>query len=440
LVPLFSKNQGSLRTRIIQGAFGSLILKVSATGMTMAVAIVLARWLGARGFGIYAFSLSVAQLLTVPAMLGLPQLMVREVSACKTKGAFSLMRGLLTRAWQNVLAASIVLVGLAGGIAYVVAERIDAMVLSVFWPALLLVPLTAMIQVYDGALRGLGRIVLGQLPRMLIKNGLFIIFLVAFFLFLPARVNAHAAIVLQVAATLAAAVLIWIFLKRALPGEVQQSAPQYNTRAWMKSACPMLAAGGMYILNQEISLIMLGIFGKAEDAGFFRVAQRGAELIAFGLLAVSMAIGPTISTLFVNGRMDQLQTVLTKSARAILAFALPVALILMTSAKWLVPFVFGAEFKMAAMPLIILCAGQLVNAAMGPVGLVLTMTRNEHLTAAGVAIAAFVNLVLCAVLVPFLGAIGAAAATSLAMVIWNILLAVWLFKRLGLTAGALGTA
>jgi O-antigen/teichoic acid export membrane protein len=430
--------KGSLRSHLIRGAFGSLILKIAATGMTMSVAVVLARLLGAKSFGIYAFSLSVTQILTVPAMLGLQALMVREVSAYNAKGAFPLMRGLLIRAWQGVLGTSLLLAILAGAAAYFSADHIEALELGVFWPALFLVPLTALIQVSGAALLGLGKIIMGQLPRLVIKNGLFIIFLSIIVLLTPISLSARYAISLQVIATFLAAGFIFIALFKALPYQAKQVAPEYKSREWLQSAMPMLLAGAMQILNSETAIVMLGVLGGAEDVGFFRVAQRGAELVPFGLLAVSMAIGPTVSILYTNGQMDRLQDVLTKSARAVLVFSLPVALFLMIGSGWLVPFVFGAGFAPAAFPLVLLCAGQLVNAAMGPVGLVLIMTGHERLTALGVATAAMVNVILCAILVPLWGAMGAALATSISQVVWNILLAIWLFQRLRLTSTAIG--
>jgi len=172
--------------------------------------------------------------------------------------------------------------------------------------------------------------------------------------------------------------------------------------------------------------------------GFFRVAQRGAMLIPFGLQAVNMAIAPTISDLYTKGQMQQLQHVVTKSARAILAYALPVALILMLGGFWLIPFVFGQDFAPASWPLVILCAGQLFNAAMGSVGIVLTMSQNERLTAKGVSIAAVANIMLNSFLVPMWGVVGAALATSISLVIWNVLLVIWLFQRLGIITTALG--
>ena len=60
---------------------------------------------------------------------------------------------------------------------------------------------------------------------------------------------------------------------------------------------------------------------------------------------------------------------------------------------------------------------------MGPVGLLLNMTGHERETAKGVAISAVLNMVLNFLLIPRWGITGAAVATTVSMIAWNLLLA-----------------
>ena len=55
--------KGSLREHLIRAASGSFIIRVSTTALSLITAVVLARLLGAEGFGIYAFCFSVSQIL-----------------------------------------------------------------------------------------------------------------------------------------------------------------------------------------------------------------------------------------------------------------------------------------------------------------------------------------------------------------------------------------
>ncbi|MDQ3564372.1 MAG: polysaccharide biosynthesis C-terminal domain-containing protein [Pseudomonadota bacterium] len=91
------------------------------------------------------------------------------------------------------------------------------------------------------------------------------------------------------------------------------------------------------------------------------------------------------------------------SARVVLLVSLPVALSMIIFGRWILLTVFGLEFVSGATALAILSAAQIVNAAMGSVGLLLIMTGHERDTATGVGIAAAVNVTLNVLLIPVWG-------------------------------------
>ena len=99
---------------------------------------------------------------------------------------------------------------------------------------------------------------------------------------------------------------------------------------------------------------------------------------------------------------------------------------------------FGPGFEDAYIPLVILGAGQLVNALCGPVGLLLMMTGNERLTLAVLVGSVIVNLVLNVLLIPVWGLTGAAVSTGVSMALWNILLGMKVRCRLGIASTWVG--
>ena len=195
----------------------------------------------------------------------------------------------------------------------------------------------------------------------------------------------------------------------------------------------MLLASGMWLLNSEASIIMLGTLSNDECVGLYRVAQRGSQLIFFGLLAVNTSIAPTVSSLYHKQNMLLLKKVLSKSTKLLSIFSIPASLFLIASSKWLVPVVFGSDFVNAWLPLSILCFGQLFNSIIGPVGIVLNMTGNERITSKGVFISSILNIFLNAVLIPPMGVVGAAIASTISLITWDVLLTIWLYKKLKLT-------
>ena len=421
--------RGSLRQQLIQGAFGSLAMKIGNTTLTLIMAVVLARVLGVRDFGIYVFCLSIVQILTVPSTLGGQQLLVREISAYQARGDFSLLRGLLIRFRQAGLLVSVLLALAAAGIGIVVYD--ESSTLIPFLLALALVPLLTFLMLQGSAMRGFRRIILGQI-YIILRPALVIVLVGMVFWHKGNNPGADGAMLAQIAACMVLVILSFFLLRRILPDEAKSANPSYETDRWIKSVWPFVFAGAMEVLNKETSVVLLGLLRGPEDVGIFRVAQRGALLIPFGLHAVNMAIMPTLAELAAKGEKDRLQSLISKSVLAVAAFALPVGAGLIFGGKWLIPFVFGQEFAAAYVPLVILCLGQLFNAGMGSVGVIMNMLGFERLNAVGVAMAAVVSMIANLAFIPFLGVTGAAVATSISLALWNILLFWWLYRKTGL--------
>ena len=130
--------------------------------------------------------------------------------------------------------------------------------------------------------------------------------------------------------------------------------------------------------------------------------------------------------------------VITIAARATLALALPVAFTLVLFAKPLMGMVFGSEFERGSIALIILCTAQVINAGAGSVNEILNMTGNEMDTALGMTIGAVTNVLLNVMLIPKWGIEGAALATGISLIVWNLILIIRVQKRLGIDSTALG--
>jgi O-antigen/teichoic acid export membrane protein len=145
-----------------------------------------------------------------------------------------------------------------------------------------------------------------------------------------------------------------------------------------------------------------------------------------------------IARLYAAGEIERLQRVVTTAARAVLLVSLPIAAPLILFGDWLLSF-FGPNFTTGRTALAILTAGQLFNVAIGSVGQLLVMTGHEGDAARGIGIGALLNIVLCAALIPRWGMEGAATATATSTIAWNLLMAVWVYKRLRIRSCAWAT-
>ena len=427
--------EDSLKSTLIRGVMGSAGLKAAYALLTLAIAILLARALGAEGYGVYAFAFSLISLLAVPAQVGLPQLLVREIAKYRHQENWGRLRGLLRRSNQIAVGLSLALAAAAAGGAFVLSMRASPIQIDTFLWALPLIPLIALGNLRGAALQGLKRVVQGQLPEAVLRPGFLLVLAGAAWLFgtlTPPSAMALHALAAGLAFAIGAALL-----QRHRPAQSVIAVPEYETRAWLRSMVPLSLLTGMMIINSQADIVMLGLFTTSEEVGIYRAASQGAALVVFFLTAVNMVIAPYISQLYTAGEMERLQRLATASARGILLAALPVVLAFILFGEKVLTIAFGAEYAPGYLPLAILSAGQLVNAAAGSVGLLLNMSGHERDTARGVAVATVSNVVLNLILIPRFGMTGAAIATAVTLVIWNTLLCRQVWVRMGIQSTAI---
>ena len=87
--------QDTLRAHFVRGASGTFALKIASTGLVFITSLVLARILLAKGYGAYIYAISWVYLLSIPAMMGFPTLITRELARYKTQEDWGILRGVL---------------------------------------------------------------------------------------------------------------------------------------------------------------------------------------------------------------------------------------------------------------------------------------------------------------------------------------------------------
>jgi len=437
LFQILLSKQGTLRVHLVRETAGTFALKISYLGLGFLSTLLLIRLLGAAGYGIYSYVLSIAALLLIPSTLGLVQLIIRSIASYQAQSSWALIRGLLQWANRTVFAASIGVVLLAAIITWLFSEHFSSQVMTTFLIALLMVPLVALSQIRQATLQGLSRITEGQLLESLIQPVFFIFLISTAYAFFQQDISVRLIMGMQGIAVGLAFIVGSMMVKRRLPAFIKEFAPLYETRSWMRSALPLLSIGVMSALNQNIEIIILGSIRGPQEVGLYRVAIQLTSFIPFMLYIVNTVMGPTISHLHTTGDRKRLQRMITLSARFALLFSLPLVMAFIIFGKWFL-LLFGPEFSRAVVALGILGVGQLINVASGSVGLILIMTGHEYDSAKGITIAALTDVVLSALLIPIWGMNGAAIANAVSMTTWNILLVIWVYNKLGIHPTALG--
>jgi len=437
ILKYFGKDEeGTFWSQIFRGSASTFSLMIASMGMAYITSVLLARLLGATGYGIYVYSIAWVTFLTIPATLGFDALLVREVAAQGTQESWGLTRGILRWTNQIVLGSSIGLGILAAIFARFTNPTLNLQVLAI-WIALIALPFTALSGLRRAAMRGIHKPIAAHLPEMIGRTLLLIVLIGASYLFLGINLNPLWAILIYVISILVSFLLGERLLSKALPINFTEITPQYRKKLWLNSALPLVAFGGLGVINDQADLLMLGAIKGPEVVGIYVVSVRGAQLVSFILGAVNIVLAPKIANLYTKDDFSELQHVVTVSARLVLLASLPIAVSLWVFGYWLLQ-IFGPEFAKGQLALNLLTFGQLINAAAGSVGQILTMTNYELDAVVVLGISAFLNVTLNLILIPQFGLEGAAFATVTSMISWNILLSVLVYVRLKIYPTAAG--
>lgn len=426
-------------SRLAVGALGSFSLKIASTLLGLLITVTLARLLGPGGYGSYAYVLALVSLVAIPAQVGLPMLVVRETAKAQVESNWALMKGLWKWAVLVVLSISLIIAMAAFSIYEFGLFSTGPYSYYTLVLGLALIPLIGLGNLAGAATRGLRRVVIGLIPEFIARQTSLLIFVFVLVYFYRGELNPDSALTLYVFACFFAWIVGVVLLKRVRPAPLKLNPrPEYRSRQWFVAMFPLALMAGMQVINQNTDVIMLGYFWPSDLVGVYKVVLTGAATVAFGLQAVTLSVAPQFARLYTQGEKAKLQRLVTQSARMILFLSLPVVVGLVAFGEQLLTLLFGVEYAIGATALAILAVGQLVNAYVGSVGVLLSMTGHEKDTAIGVGVAAVVNVVLNFMLIPKFGIEGAASATAISVVVWNIILWRLVNKRLGLESMAYG--
>lgn len=424
---------GSRGTRgLLADSAATVVLRGLAALLAFVTSVVLARSLGPEGYGTFAYVLSWTAVLGTLAGLGVERIVVREISACRERGVLGPGRALVRDTSLGALGAGVLIIA----VAWAVISLLDlpgGLVLA-FFLALPLVVLEPLSRLRLAALQGLGRVVESQIPELLVRPTLLLLGVLTAWVTLPPPLQPEAVLILAVLAAAAGWLLGEGLLRRQVSGTPPAPPPP-----WLALAAPLLLVQVLHVITNRADLILLGIFREVGEVGVYNVAARLADILGMALIASNFVLAPRLAAAWTRGDMAEAQTLLTRTTRGVALASGAIALALAASGP-LVLHLYGPEFAEAFLPLLLLMGGRVVSAGFGGVGIVLVTAGEEKGLLGGIAAGAGVNILLNLLLIPPLGAIGAAMATAFSIVVWNVILGILVKERTGLAPGPWGGA
>jgi O-antigen/teichoic acid export membrane protein len=393
----------------------------------------LAQLLGVDEYGIYVYAITWINILTILCLLGFPTSLVRFIAEYKAKQQWNLLKGIAHRSNQIVLAFSVLVGIIAAAVTLLLKERISVGVVVTFYIGFGLLPIVALSTLRQASLRALNFVVQSEMLLLVIRPVLLCLIVLGLSITLGGSLKAAHVMAGNFTAVVGVLFIGTVLLRKALPKSASETKPAYAQRQWLKVSLPLLLIDGMQILLKRTDIIMIGAILGSDDAGIYSAASRISNFVVFALLAINAILAPMISELYHTGRGRELQRIIILASWAIFVFTLVVSTILAVSGKFMLSL-FGSDFTIAFVPLLILLTGQVVNALAGSVGLIMTMTSHQNQAGAIIAVSTAANITLNALLIPLFGLAGAAISTAFTMALWNIAMLTFVRRRIGINS------
>lgn len=409
----------------------SLIDRAVAVGL----GILFARWLGPTEFGAYSFVIAAVGLLLLPARLGLPELLTRDIAAARGNSSVVNVRAAIRKGYFLVGAAALAIVAIGQLILQFVPQTpLSQLMKFGLW---LIIP-SAFFEVTIGVLRGLGRTLAFQFYGTMLLSGLTLLVSAAAMLAMD-RYNADVALNGRFLAVLVMLTITTVHLWSLLRQHAAESADQ------PKSSIELLRTGLGFMVNalvymalMRVDLLALGLIANEEAVGLYRVAVEGGLLVAFAYGAATTVLAPEYARLYAAGEMERLQMLVRQTGRLIMAAGALAAIPIILFSGQIITLVFGAEYASASLALSILAAGHFITFFFGDPVFLLTMTGHHSRITALVGIGLALSLVLCLLLIPPYGIAGAGLAASIALVSYRALAFRTVYRILGINCAVIG--
>jgi O-antigen/teichoic acid export membrane protein len=419
-----------------QGA-SNLFIKIGGTFIALIFNVILAKKLGAFEFGVFSFTMSLVTFFAILSQIGLPTVLARFYAELTFAKDFTMLKGLtkFSFAAAFILSITFSMIFLVLYLSWFDSTEYKS---SIFYAAFLL-PIISLSSLRRGAMIGLGKSSIGQIPEEIFRPLIFLCGLLFFSLSQNQQIDSSAmALRLLLISAFVSMLIGFISFKKYLPAEIGQLKSNYQTRIWILAAMPLLITAVCEFILNQIEILLIGKLSGYSDVGVFRVAQAGASITSFVLVAGNMALAPVFAQRYKDRDIVGLVKIAVNSSRIMAALTGVIAIIIIANSKLILCVFFGDEYVRGATVLIVLSLGHLINVSMGSVATILNMSGYQKITLFGFIVGCVVSIILNLILIPLIGNTGAAAGSISGMITWNIILTLYL-KKIGINCSIFGS-
>jgi O-antigen/teichoic acid export membrane protein len=419
--------------KIIDSAFyQDVILKSSYTFMlqigtvvvTYLFHIMIASLLGSKEYGTYVFVLSWTIILATPASFGFQTSTIKFISKYSTENNLKLLKGFLNKSIQIPIILSLC-ISVAGIVILYTTKTTD--IKLAFILAMVTIPFMVAANIQGARIKAIHRAPVAQF--FIFLSPLLVLISIIILTHFHISLTSTDVLVINISSIIIIIFFQFYLLRKALYPKIKATIQKVEVSNWLKVSIPLMLIAEFQMLLTKTDILMIGSLVSTQAAGIYNIATKTATIVSFILVAVSSVVAPKFSSLFSKHRIKELQLLITRSSHLVTWLSLILLIGVLLISNNLIGFI-GNEYLEAKGPLVVLLIGQFVNAVAGPVGVLLNMTGHQNSSAIIYGSIAIINILFNFILINIMGTIGAAYATTITMIIWNLLISIYVINKL----------
>ena len=417
--------------KVVKGGALFAVGLLSAKFLQFVTGIVVIRIVEPSEYGLISLGITAVYILSLLSMLGLTAAIPRFLAKYRAVGNQGLVDQVAGTALTFAIATSLLFAALLHGEARFVARAFNKPEMEmVFELVALMLPAMVLIQtltaIFQGAENARPKLIFEDLGWNLVRFGLLLFVAFAGFGF-------HEVLWVYVVSVWVAVALYFGYAVGTLRGMLWPRLSFAVAKDLLWFSLPLLAMGIMSNLTTWAGILALGYLQSSAELALFNAPLRLATIVPVPLHGMVALYLPVATGFFARGAArEEAQELYLSTTKWASLLTLPFLLYFLVDAEFVVTFVLGASYGEATNVLRMLLVGIAIQSFLGPNAATLVAFGHLRTQLVATILSAVAVLVLCLLLVPHYGAMGAAIGAAVAHLAAGTIISVGLFKKFGI--------
>jgi len=396
---------------LIHGSFIILVFKIFGAVSLFAIYMLIPQYYDVKTFGVFNLVFMLMVLSSMIARMGLDTYILKIVSSVEknSKTVSLFLKRVLTIIFINSMGVSLLILLFSKLIDTYIFKSIDASA-YIIGLSLIIFPYT-LFNVLPEVFRALEEIKKYSFFRNFAQNFVLFTLISLSILF---SLNYDPVFLLYgtiLLITIPLIIVLYKFLQQKNIYLFQKG--KYNQKI-LKYSYPMFFTASTIFFMSYTDSFMISYYLDEYQVGLYSACVSLSMMLTFIPMAIGSYISTKVSQAYSNNEYHEIRKIFKNSFMIISATTIPLYLGMYIFDYFFLGL-FGKDFLLVTLPLLIINTAALLEALTGTVGFILDMTNNQHKFMKILFIALFINLVLNLLLIPRYGITGAAIAMLVAM-------------------------